>query len=68
LLDLLSVIIPLGVLLTFNLIVFFIIIVGVYKKDKSTRRPEKEFEMCKFIIGTIFICGRVRNKNNLQVY
>ena len=33
---------------------------GIYKNNKDIKQnnqPEKEFEVCKFILGAIFICG-----------
>ena len=56
--DLLAVFIPLGVLCLFNIILFVLIIVGVYKKRSGEMDAEKEFEMCKFISGAIFISGK----------
>jgi hypothetical protein len=43
-----------------NLILFILIVTDIYqKRGDNTRKPEKEFEMCKFIWGTIFICGKL---------
>ena len=55
--DILAVIIPLAILCLFNLLLFIMIIVGIYRNKKMIQKAENEFEMCKFILGAIFICG-----------
>ncbi len=44
-----------------NLTLFIIIIRGIHRQIENNRsivrKPEKEFEICKIILGTIFICG-----------
>jgi hypothetical protein len=61
LVDLISVFLPLGLLCLFNLILFIAIIYGIYKNNKSVKQTnnqrEKEFEVYKFVLGAIFICG-----------
>ena len=56
-----SVFVPFALLSLLNVVLFVMIFRGIYCRSNNNRRfttnPEKEFQMCKIIIGTIFICG-----------
>ena len=56
-----AVFVPIGFLILLNFTLFFMIIYGTYRQKENhgsvRRKPEKEFEICKIIFGTIFIGG-----------